>query len=82
MIRDFIRSNNFKIFTVLMLAVSFAGSSFAQVAIVIDTDSIFTEANSWIVVFTPIVAIGLGIAIALAILNFIGKEIIKAFKGG
>lgn len=75
------RSMEIKLFIVLMLALSSFGSAFAQVAITVDTDEIFTSANSWITVFTPIVAIGVGISIALAILTFIGKQIIQAFKG-
>lgn len=57
-------------------------TSFAQVNLVIDTDPIFTEANSWITTFTPIVAIGVGIAIALAVLTFIGNKIVEAFRRG
>jgi predicted RND superfamily exporter protein len=52
------------------------------VPIVVDTNQIFSSVNSWIVTFVPIVAIGLGIAIALAILTFIGKQILNAFQGG
>lgn len=55
-------------------------SAFAQVTLNIDTDPIFTEANSWITTFTPIVAIGIGISIALAILTFVGNKIIEAFR--
>lgn len=58
--------------------------AFAQstpVPIVVDTNEIFTQTNNWIAIFAPIVAIGIGIAIALAILTFIGNQILKAFKG-
>jgi len=65
----------------IMLAL-FVAPSFAQtpVPIVVNTNEIFTQTNNWIVIFAPIVAIGAGIAIALAILGFIAGEIIKAFK--
>lgn len=64
----------------LMLAV--AGSAFAQtpVPIIVDTNPIFQQANNWIAIFGPIIAIGVGISIAIAILTFIGNQIIKAFK--
>ena len=67
---------------IFVLAMS-AISSFAQttVPIVVDTNAIFTETNTWIEVFVPIVAIGIGIAVALAILRFIGKQIVSAFNG-
>ena len=67
------------VFALLMIA----GSAMAQtpVPIVVDTNAIFTQTNNWIEVFAPIVAIGIGIAIALAILTFIGNQILKAFRG-
>ena len=66
----------------VMMFVFNAYAVFAQVTITVDTDPIFTETNSWITVFTPIVAIGIGISIALAILTFIGREIVNAFRSG
>jgi hypothetical protein len=53
----------------------------AQVTLSIPTDDIFTSINSWIVTFVPVVAIGIGISAALAILMFVGNVIVKAFKG-
>ena len=67
------------VFMLLMAATSFAQT---PVPIVVDTNQIFTSANTWIDVFIPIMSIGLGIGIAIAILTFIGKEILKAFRGG
>jgi len=64
---------------VFILAMN-AVSAFAQVTLEIDTDPIFTEANGWITTFTPIVAIGIGISIALAILTFVGNKIVEAFR--
>jgi hypothetical protein len=74
-------------FSALMLVMALAAMtavSFAQtpVPIEIDTNAIFTSANTWISSFTPIFAIGIGIGIALAILTFVGAQIIKAFRGG
>jgi hypothetical protein len=56
--------------------------AFAQepVTLTVPTDQIFEEANNWIVTFAPIVAIGIGISIALAILTFIGSQIVAAFR--
>lgn len=64
-----------------ILAVSVPAFAQTPVPIVVDTNAIFTQANSWITVFAPILAIGIGISIALAILTFIGQQILKAFKG-
>lgn len=57
------------------------GLGYAQVTLTIPTDDIFTSINSWIATFAPIVAIGIGIAAAIAILTFVGNEIIRAFRG-
>ena len=73
---------------VLMVVPAFAQTSTpipptaTLVAIVVPTNQIFTQTNSWITVFTPLVAIGIGIAIALTILTFVGNQILKAFRGG
>jgi putative Mn2+ efflux pump MntP len=71
---------------VLMLLIFVLGVvvSFAQtpVPIEVDVNEIFISTNSWITVFTPIIAIGVGISIALALLTFIGRQIIGAFRGG
>lgn len=76
--------NRYKIALALFVLLTVVGSSFAQtpVPIVIDTNAIFTQTNSWITIFAPILAIGLGISIALAILTFVGNQILKAFRGG
>lgn len=65
-----------------VFALSMPALAQTPVPISVDTNQIFTSVNSWIVTFVPIVAIGLGIAIALAILTFIGNQILKAFRGG
>ena len=65
------------IFSLLLLG---AIPSFAQVTLTIPTDDIFTAINSWIVTFAPIVAIGIGISAAIAILGYVGAMIVSAFR--
>ena len=79
-----LRSKNLLYFVLIVAVFALSVAVFAQtpVPIVVDTNQIFSSVNSWIVTFVPIVAIGLGIAIALAILTFIGKQILNAFQGG
>ena len=77
-LKSFVRVRYF----MLLVLIFNAMSVFAQVQITVDTDPIFTETNSWITTFTPIVAIGIGISIALAVLTFIGNQVVKAFRGG
>jgi hypothetical protein len=75
-------------FAVALLAavMAFAASpAYAQTAtpvptLNIPTTTIFNEANTWIQVFAPIAAIGIGIAIAIAVLGYVGKMIEGAFK--
>jgi hypothetical protein len=78
------KSSLFKVYLAAVVIMSFTAVSFAQtpVPIVVDTNQIFTSTNNWITTFIPIMSIGLGIGIALAILTFIGREILKAFRGG
>lgn len=70
---------SFAVMVVLML--SLPQMAFAQSeAIEIDFAVLWTQINFWIVQFLPIMAIGIGIAVAIAILGFVGNEIIKAFR--
>lgn len=55
--------------------------TFASVQIQIDTDVLFTSVNDWIATFIGPLSIGIGIAIALALITFIGAQIIGAFRG-
>ena len=68
----------------LMVAVTLVAphATFAQtpVPLVIPTNTIFTETNTWIATFAPIAAIGIGITVALAVLGYIGNIIKGAFK--
>lgn len=68
----------FLILALAMLTMSAAAQPTA-VPLVVPTNEIFTQTNSWLQTFAPVVAIGVGIAVALAILRFIGKQIIDAF---
>lgn len=69
----------------LVLALAVPTAAFAQAtpapSIEIPVDVIFESTNDWIVVFAPIVAIGLGIAIAIAALAFVGSAILQGFRG-
>lgn len=71
------------LFIVLAVLALLAVPAFAQtpVPLEIDTNQLFSSTNTWIGVFLPIMAIGIGISIALALLTFIGNRIIAAFKG-
>lgn len=68
---------------VLVSLLSGVSPTLAQTPVPLDipTDVIFSETNNWLATFAPIAAIGIGIAIALAILGYLGKMIISAFKG-
>lgn len=52
----------------------------ASTTITIDTDLLFSSVNDWIVVFLPIAAIGLGISIALAVIDLVGDSILSGFS--
>lgn len=66
----------------LTLAFALPRAAFAQtpVPLEIPTNVIFTETNNWLQTFAPIAAIGIGITLALAVLGYIGKLIISAFR--
>jgi hypothetical protein len=55
--------------------------SHASTTLTIDTNVLFSAVNGWITTFLPIAAIGLGIAIALAVIAFVGDAILQGFKG-
>lgn len=81
---NFLKSKRVIQYLVLVFVLAMmVGSSFAQtpVPLNVDTNAIFTSTNDWLTVFTPIIAIGVGISIALALLTFIGNQIIRAFRG-
>lgn len=51
-----------------------------MIGITVDANAFFTATNTWMGTFAPVLAIGIGIAIALAILTFVGKQILMAFR--
>lgn len=57
--------------------------SFAQtpVPLEIDTNQLFSQANTWIANFLPIFAITIGITIALSVLGYFSGVFSKVFKG-
>jgi hypothetical protein len=57
-----------------------SAATFASVTLDINVDTIFSSVNTWIPVFLPIAAIGLGISIALAVIGFVGSAILSGFK--
>ena len=73
----------------LMLAVPIAGIS-AQTAtpvptivpITINTNGLFQQVNTWTGSLDDVIFVGVAISIALAILTFIGSQVVKAFRGG
>jgi hypothetical protein len=73
-----------QLFVAAMIAVFLVPQAFtfASVTISIDTDALFTSVNTWIATFIGPLSIGIGIAVALALITFIGAQIIGAFRGG
>jgi len=63
---------------VLMLVVN--GFSFAQSSIAFDPSAMIDQINVWVPVFLPILGIGLGITIAIALIEKVGSGILDAFK--
>ena len=51
------------------------------VPITINSNLLLTQVNTWTSSLDDIVFLGVAIAIAIAILTFIGNQILKAFKG-
>ncbi len=78
-LNDHISTLQIRVLFLVLFLVGGVIPSFAQVTLTIPTDDIFTSINDWIATFAPIVAIGIGIAAAIAILNFVGMQIVKAF---
>jgi hypothetical protein len=69
---------------IIMLLIVFLlvvnASSFAQSSISFDPASLINQINVWVPVFLPILGIGLGITIAIALIEKVGSSILKAFK--
>lgn len=83
-VRDALQSRLFQFYLLVVALFALTVPAFAQTAtpvpLVVPTNQIFIQANTWMGVFAPVVAIGVGIAVAIAILTFIGNEILRAFK--
>ena len=73
---------NLRYVMVLVFVLVFASISFAQtpVPITVDTNSIITQSNQWSTTFTPVLAIGFGISIALALITLVGTSIVNAIR--
>jgi len=56
------------------------GFSFAQSSISFDPSTLIDQINVWVPVFLPILGIGLGITIAIALIEKVGGSILKAFR--
>jgi hypothetical protein len=69
----------FLIVSVFLLAVMPAA---AQSTLNVDTGVFIDNINAWLGTAMPIAAIGVGIAGAFALANYVGGMIVKAFKGG
>jgi hypothetical protein len=52
----------------------------APAVLELPVDVIFSETNNWLGTFAPVAAIGIGITIALAVLGYLGRLIVGAFK--
>jgi hypothetical protein len=78
-------NRSFTVFAVLaamlVVGVVSAAAQSTPVPLDIPVDVIFSETNNWLGTFAPIAAIGIGITIALAVLGYLGKMIVGAFKG-
>jgi hypothetical protein len=66
-----------------LLVVGSVVPTFAQtpVPITIDTNSLLTQVNTWTASLDDVVFLGVAISIAIALLTFIGAQILKAFRG-
>ncbi len=73
------------LFVLIVLALSLVSAiaAFAQtpVPLVIDTNSLITQVNTWTTSLQDIIFLGAAIAIAIALLTFIGNAVLKAFRG-
>lgn len=53
--------------------------SFAQ-SIAFDATVLISQVNTWITIFLPILSIGMGISIAIALVEKVGSSILNAFR--
>lgn len=69
------------ILLMLFVMPSFTAAAQTPVPISIDTNALLTQVNTWTAALDDVVFLGVAIAIAIAILTFIGASILKAFRG-
>ena len=76
-----IRHNKLMIALFAVLMLTLPQMAFAQsTTIEFDPAPMFEQTNVWIANFLPVLAIGIGITIAIAVITFVGNEIKKAFN--
>lgn len=84
--RQALTSRTSRIFTVMVALVAMTAVSFAQAAtpvpLEIPVNDIFESTNTWMSALGPVVGLGVGISVALAVLTFLGNQIVRAFRGG
>jgi len=81
-VRAFVRQRRKSLFIVLMLTMMLVmnGFSFAASSIAFDPSAMIDQINVWVPVFLPILGIGLGITIAIALIEKVGSGILDAFR--
>jgi TRAP-type C4-dicarboxylate transport system permease small subunit len=81
-VSDFIQKQRKLLVVMFMLVMMLVlnGFSFAQSSIAFDPTTLIDQINVWVPVFLPILGIGLGITIAIALIEKVGGSILKAFR--
>jgi len=76
--------HKYRLVIALMLALMLCvpEMAFASGTLDIDLTPLFDQINYWVTQLFPILSIGVGIAIAIALIGFVGSSIKKAFVGG
>jgi len=81
-IREAVHRHRFVIALMGALALCVPNAAFASGTLDIDLTPLFDQINYWVTQLFPILSIGVGIAIAIALIGFVGSSIKKAFVGG
>lgn len=72
------------IFALLVVPALSVSAQTATLAVNLDingaVNSMFTSTNTFMPVFAPIIGIGIGASIAIALLTFLGATLLKAFR--
>lgn len=77
--RDWVRCHKILFALMLALAMSVPNMAFASGTLDIDLTPLFDQINYWVTQLFPILSIGVGIAIAIALIGFVGNSIKRAF---